>query len=96
MCRRADKLRGRHSDLIVLCVIWWQVAKHILIGHCPLVRRSFCLQVNACLCQKTFRWTMRSVLRGTCEYEYEGVPGKLVRAWVCKRCRQVTFLNNVV
>ena len=79
--------RGGHSDLMTLCVFGWQVLKRIPIGSIPMVKRSFCLQVNECLCPKKFWWTMQPVLRDACEYKYEGVPGELVRAFVCKRCR---------
>ena len=68
----------------------------IPIGHIPMVIRSYCLQINQCQRPKESRWTMQPVLRGVIEYKYEGIPGELVRAFVCRKCPQVTFVNNAV
>ena len=74
----------------------WQVPEKIPIAHIPMVIRSYCLQINQCQCLKESRWTMQPVLRGAIRYKYEGILGELVCAFVCKKCRQVTFVNNTV
>ena len=39
---------------------------------------------------------MVPVLRGAIEYQYEGIPGEMVRAFVCRTCRQVTWVDSAV
>ena len=51
---------------------------------------------RSCMCEPDRRWTMLPTLRGAREYHFQGKPGELVRAWVCKKCRKATFMDNAV
>ena len=51
---------------------------------------------RSCMCHIADRWTMLPTLRNAREYQFQGKPGELVRAWVCLKCRRTTYMDNAV